>query len=395
MNARRLLAAAALAPVVKAVVGGSRFTLSAASSRRRNGQMSSGVPTPEPSVGLAAAVAVDELFTMPMGLLASVFADAHYERSSAELDEAVRYYDEHGWLESSADYFLDPTTPVMSLPQPGAGGVEVATFESAWEPRSGEVGRDRWSQWDENSEVPVTLLRHPGRPRPWLVALHGQGMGSRADARMLRMRKVHERLGINVALPVLPLHGTRRAGMAADRQFVSNVYPVNNVLGLSQATWDVRRVLRWLRDEEAAPRVGVLGFSLGSYVCSLLATIEVDLDCAIAVVPSADLAGALRAAEPLHPRKRQLHRQVHDWRSTLIHQVVSPIARPCLVASERRFIVAGQGDQVARPAGAALLAEHWGPACVTWRPRGHLTTGASSAYDSLLLSLLEQSGLAV
>ena len=41
---------------------------------------------------------------------------------------------------------------------------------------------------------------------------------------MLRARRLHEELGVNVALPVLPLHGPRAAGFASDRQFVSNVF---------------------------------------------------------------------------------------------------------------------------------------------------------------------------
>ena len=144
----------------------------------------------------------------------------------------------------------------------------------------------------------MRVLRHPGRPRPWLVAVHGQGMGRPSDDRMLRVLRLHEELGINVALPVLPLHGPRAAGFAPDQQFVSNVYPVNNVLGLTQSVWDIRRLLLWLRADQGATAVGVLGLSLGSYACSLLSTVEGDLACVVAVVPTSDLAGSLRSRPP-------------------------------------------------------------------------------------------------
>ncbi len=176
--------------------------------------------------------------------------------------------------------------------------------------------------------------------------------------------------------------------------FVSNVYPVNNVLGLTQSIWDIRRLLSWLRADQGAPAVGVLGLSLGSYVCSLLSTLEADLACVIALVPQADLAASLRAAEPAVPSKRRLHRALYDERVTIALRPVSPLAGPCLVPKERRFIVAGQIDRIASPAGAAALWRHWDEPSILWRPRGHLTTGRSSVYDAHLSSIIVSSGLA-
>ena len=241
----------------------------------------------------------------------------------------------------------------------------------------------------------MRVLRHPGRPRPWLVAVHGQGMGRPSDDRMLRVLRLHEELGLNLALPVLPLHGPRAAGFAPDQQFVSNVHPVNNVLGLTQSVWDLRRLLLWLRGDQEATAVGVLGLSLGSYACSLLSTVERDLACVVAVVPTSDLAGSLRSSEPALRSKRQLHRALYDERATLVHRVVSPVARPCLVAPDRRFIVAGQADRIASPAGAAELWRHWDEPSILWRPRGHVTTPRSAEYDDHLTSVLTTIGLHV
>jgi hypothetical protein len=196
-----------------------------------------------------------------------------------------------------------------------------------------------------------------------------------------------------VALPALPLHGPRAAGLAPDAQFVSNLFAVNNVMGLSQSIWDLRRLLLWLRDVEGAPAVGVLGLSLGSYACSLLSTHEGDLACVIAVVPTSDLAASLRAAEPLLPNRKPLHLALHDERSTLAHRLVSPLARPCLVPHDRRFLIAGQADQIAPPSGAAQLWRHWGEPSMLWRPRGHVTTSRSAAYDDHLTAILSASGL--
>ena len=385
--------AAAIAPFVAAGAIGVRDTMRAASARRRGIAEVADVPTPEPSLGLAGAIAVDTLMTLPMGLLSSTGSADHYARASAELDDAVRFYDTAGWLDDHTLRHPAPTAVPAGPIGPLSGGLEEFTFESGWNPVDGEPGGERWRSFSANRSVPVRLLRHPGGPRPWLVAVHGQSMGRVRDHRMLRVRRLHEELGVNVALPVLPLHGPRAEGFAPDRMFVSNVYPVNNVLGLTQAMWDLRRLLLWLRADQGAPSVGVLGLSLGSYVCSLLSTLEADLACVIALVPQADLAASLRAAEPAVPSKRRLHRALYDDRATIALRPVSPLAGPCLVPKERRFIVAGQVDRIAAPAGAAALWRHWDEPSILWRPRGHLTAGRSAEYDEHLSSILVSSGL--
>ena len=163
--------------------------------------------------------------------------------ASAELDEAVRFYDSAGWLDDHTLRHPAPHDVPDGAIAPLRGGLEEFTFDSGWDPVDGEPGAERWRSFSANRRVPVRLLRHPGGPRPWLVAVHGQSMGRVRDHRMLRVRRLHEELGVNVALPVLPLHGPRAEGFAPDRMFVSNVYPVNNVLGLTQSMWDLRRLL--------------------------------------------------------------------------------------------------------------------------------------------------------
>ena len=59
-------------PVVTAGAAGLRYTARAAAARRNGTSLEPGVPTPEPSVGLAGAVALDTFITQPMSLLASM-----------------------------------------------------------------------------------------------------------------------------------------------------------------------------------------------------------------------------------------------------------------------------------------------------------------------------------
>ena len=385
--------AAAATPLVAAGVAGAREVARAETARRRGVTARDGVPVPAPSFGLGVAAAADALLAAPIPLLSSLGSSEHYAAASAELEAAVRYYGDAGWLDAPQLRHQRPNAPRDVQIEALSPGMEVARFDSGWRPEAGEPGGERWRTFLANERVPVRLLRHPGGPRPWLVAVHGQGMGRPSDVNMLHVRHLHEVLGINVALPVLPLHGPRSCGFSPLRQFASNIFAANNVLGLTQSVWDIRRLLQWLREDQQAPSVGLLGVSLGSYVINLLSTLEGDLACLVAVVPTGDLAASMRDAAPVTRGKRRLHRKVRDDRSVLVHRVVSPLARPCLVPHQRRHIVAGQVDRIAPPRGAAQLWRHWDEPSIAWCPRGHVTAWHGAPYDDHIASFLTSSGL--
>ena len=90
------------APLVVAGVAGAGFVARAAAARRRGEVLEADVPLPAPSLALAGAVALDSLINMPMSLLSSVGSADHYARASQELDDAVKFYAEAGWLDDPA-----------------------------------------------------------------------------------------------------------------------------------------------------------------------------------------------------------------------------------------------------------------------------------------------------
>ena len=166
--------------------------------------------------GVSGAVALDTLLGLPMGLLSSLGTPSQYAAASAELDAAVAFHEAAGWLADPRARHAAPPVPdaarIEPAPAGGGAGLELLRFPSGWSPADGEPGGDRWRTFAPNAQVPVRLLRHGDGPRPWLVAVHGQGMGRPGDVGMLGVRRLHERLGVDVALPVLPLHGPRAAG---------------------------------------------------------------------------------------------------------------------------------------------------------------------------------------
>ena len=138
-------------------------------------------------------------------------------------------------------------------------------------------------------------------------------MGSNAfvDLRAFRATQMH-RHGVNVVVPVLPLHGARASGRVRGEDLMT-IDLVDSMHGMAQATSDLRRVVRWLRQEQGADSVGVIGYSLGGLVASLVASLEDDLACVVAGIPVVGLPDLFRrhttdaspaGRAPRRPRRR-------------------------------------------------------------------------------------------
>ena len=99
------------------------------------------------------------------------------------------------------------------------------SFDSRYEPHAGEPGRERWLGYTADDRVYTLMLRRR-EPRPWLVCVHGAQMGRAAlDLTLFRAWQLHEDLGLNVVLPVLPMHGPRARGLPKGA-----VFPGGNLL---------------------------------------------------------------------------------------------------------------------------------------------------------------------
>ena len=112
-----------------------------------------------------------------------------------------------------------------------------------------------------------------------ILATHGLskafGALQASDAISLDLRAFghyHKILGLNVLIPVLPLHGPRRIGRRSGDGFLGGEV-LDTVHAETQAIWDIRRMIGWLRGQGALS-VGATGLSLGGYTTALLAGIE-------------------------------------------------------------------------------------------------------------------------
>lgn len=349
--------------------------LSPSAVRRRGRRFAAhGIPPPRPSPSVFAHVAIDELTLAMFRLFRDGPTAEGWLRTAAEVDDAMTQFGARGWLADPASYNPDPpplTDPHIRRIRTPAGHLELLKFSSEWTPHAGEPGRERWLSYERNRDARAHVLRHRDGPRPWVVCLHGAGMGRPdADVWVLRARHLHHDLGCNVVMPVLALHGARRPPGAAGAQF-PGIDVLDNIHGLAQSAWDVRRVLSWVRAQDAQG-VGLIGLSLGGYVAAFVAALEPPLACVVVGVPAVDFPKLLR-----HHTPREI-REIDDFRvlgekSDRLHRVVSPLALQPATPVDRRFILGGTADRLLDPVHqTAALWKHWERPSIHWLASGHV-----------------------
>jgi hypothetical protein len=353
-----------------------------------------GIPTPAISPGLLAQVALDEaILGMAMG--PNRFPRrADYERVGAELAAAHALFSARGWLDDPGSYHRDPpplTDPSIAHGWAVGTSYERLLFPSGWLPREEEPGFDRWARNQHNATATATLLRHPGEPRPWVVAIHGLAMGyPMADFFGLSAKLLHRQLGLNVVMPVLPLHGPRRITRVSGEAMLSFDL-VDALHALTQSIWDLRRILSWVHEQR--PRgVAVYGVSLGAYVASLLSGLTGGVDVVVAGIPVIDFPTLFATHAPHVIRLRGLEHQILGGTAEAVHSVVSPLAFAPRVPKAGRFIFAGLGDRMATPAQAHRLWEHWDEPSICWYAGNHMGYLWSGAVREYLAGNLRDAG---
>ncbi|MCC7078451.1 MAG: alpha/beta hydrolase [Acidimicrobiia bacterium] len=344
--------------------------------RRGPASVEEGPPRPKVSLGLAAQVAVDESMLM-LAMAPSRFPHRDdYLRGGLDITDAYDFYRERGWLDAPLGYHRDPPPlgdDYWIRPTRTLTGVEYEhlSFESGYEPYPGEPGGERWRRLVPNRTAHVWVMRHADdEPRPWLVCLHGFMMGiPPIDLLTFRARRLFTELGVNIAVPVLPLHGPRKIGVMGGDGFMTYDL-INAVYGLTQSIWDIRRVIGWIRAQDPTA-IGVHGISLGGCVTGLIAGLEPGLDCVVAGVPVCDIPDIFGHHSPRVIRERSHEHGILGPASSQVCSVVSPLTFEALLPRSRRFIYAGLGDRMTTPAQAHKLWLHWDQPAIHWYPGNH------------------------
>ena len=346
------------------------------------------------TVGLKAAC--DEVFFLSEVVAGAPLAFLETPRLAAEAHDAVEQFAVRGWLEFPATYhrapppLTDPTIESITA-VPGLSYEHVA-FESGYTPWDDEVGRERWLAYAANRTAHARVFRHPGAPRPWIMCIPGYRMGRIAvDIVGFQVAWLFGRLGLNVIIPVLPFHGPRRVGRRGGDGYMTGDF-IDTIHAQAQTLWDLRRLLSWVRAQDA-PAVGVYGVSLGGLTTAMLASLEADLDCVVAGMPPACFAGLMQDnSPPLVQRLIEYAGFPWDVVKQLL-RVVSPLAVAPCVAHERRFLFAGIADSLAPRSQALALWRHWGRSRLAWYPGSHSSFMLEPAVRELLLEAFRRGRL--
>lgn len=361
------------------------------------GGADSELPKARPTLALATHALRDELVLVGLLWRRPLSDPAAYAEINREIHDAVDFYSEGGWLDKPQSYFTAPPAPskvsIRSFTNRGRTHERI-TFDSDYEPHPGEPGAQRWMSYTGNRRDYALMLRHRerGESRPWLVCVHGTEMGrAELDLTLFRAWHLHEDLGLNVILPVLPMHGPRARGLPKGA-----VFPGENVMddvhGTAQSVWDVRRMIAWIRSEQPDARIGLNSISLGGYIAALVASLDDDLTCAILGVPPSNLVELLGRHSGLSkddPRRKTLEL------AKPIGQMVSPLSMEPKVPPKGRFIYAGVADRIVHPRQQVIqLWQHWGRPDIGWYRGGHTGFFQARPVQRYVDAALMQSGLA-
>jgi hypothetical protein len=383
-------------PIRPLILAGPRtvgFLVRATSRHWRSGnQRFPEIPTRLMTFGTAASVLLDELMLAVMATTRLDSDEDELDRIAEETTEAITLLEAGGIFSDPSRLHPEPPPPRVQCRYESYRGIryEEVTFESGYDPVIDLPGTGRWLSVINNQTARSYVLRHR-EPRPWIVNLHGFGMGNPSDLLALRALHFHRDLGLNVIQPVFPVHGPRSAGPDGEQALTLDY--LNNLHAVSQAIWDTRRVMAWARTEAGASSFALHGVSMGGYTAALLAGLVDDLDCVIAGVPTVDLAWVMRRNVPDEERYALDDRLLLGEMADRIHVPVSPLSFQPKLPVERRFVYAGVADRMATPGQAHRLWKHWERGPVLWYRGSHIGFAWSREVRQFIDNALQASGV--
>lgn len=260
---------------------------------------------------------------------------------------------------------IRPATDVRATRPDGSRVLDVS-WPSEYETFLPEV-QEEYDRYVENRTATARLVAH-AEPRPVAILIHGYLGGMHRTERRVWPMSFWRRLGMDVALFVLPFHGRRAERRFGSKPPFPGADPRITNEGFRQAMRDLQGFVGWLV-ERGHPHVGVMGMSLGGFSTALAATLETRLAFAIPIIPLASIAATARQNGHLGttPEEEEAQYRALD----AVYRVTSPLHRTPVVPPNRMLIIAGAADRITPMAHAQNLAAHFHCRLETM-PGGHL-----------------------
>jgi hypothetical protein len=320
----------------------------------RYAERTAGAPPPPMEARVFVKAALDEALTGYFVALAKSPSGEQAERMCDEALKLEQQLHDRGWLAEPASFHKTPSAPdnVRQTAARASGfDYQRLRYPSGFMPDPLLPGADRWLSHPRNRDCAAWMLRHDEPGRPWLLCIHGYRMGfPLVDLRLFDPGHLHHSLGLNLLMPILPLHGPRRIGWQSGDHFLDGDM-INLLHAETQALWDLRRSIAWIRTQDPG---------------------EPGLDFVVAGIAVADFVPILWGHMPA-PHRAYFEAQGLDrQRMHTLLQVVSPLACAPRLPADRLHLFAGSADRVVLPDQPLRLARHWGRP-IEWYQGGHLT----------------------
>jgi dienelactone hydrolase len=354
------------------------------------------VPDPGRALRTSLEVSIDEAILSQMTISAPPRAlKFDGERIATEVKQALAIFRERGLHEKPLAYHVTPPPLVSADLRPARVrglAYEHLSFASGYEPPDGEPGRERYLGYTPLRTGHAWVMRQKTEGRPWLICIHGYQMGvPMIDFGAFRPEWLHKRHGMNLILPILPMHGPRRIRRVSGDGLLSGDL-MDTVHAFAQTAWDLRRLVSWVR-AQGATQIGVFGLSLGGYSTALLSCFDGDLACAVAGIPATDFARLSWRHGPPDSLRRAEELGVGLGETRDLKRVISPLVLEPKVPHERRYIFGGSADQIVPPDQVRDLWRHWQKPKMHWYPGAHVTFGMHPPVRRFIDDAFRESGL--
>jgi pimeloyl-ACP methyl ester carboxylesterase len=248
---------------------------------------------------------------------------------------------------------IAPTQDVR-LSRPGKIRVVDLHWQSDYQTFLPEV-QERYDQYPENRTATARLVLHD-EPRPMAILIHGYLGGAHKMERRLWPMSFWRRLGMDLALFVLPFHGSRAARGFGRLPPFPGAEPRLTNEGFRQSMADLRDFVAFLA-ERGHQKIGVMGMSLGGFSTALAATLEPRLAFAVPMIPLASIADAAllngHLGAPGDEAKNQ-HKALEA-----VHAMTSPLHRKLALPASSVLVIGAEHDQITPIENARKLATHF------------------------------------
>jgi hypothetical protein len=252
--------------------------------------------------------------------------------------------------------------------------------------------QEKYSAFRRNQMNRVHLFQHDTPHRPTAICIHAWGGGNLVlEERIFAARTLYK-MGLNVALMTMPLHGARtpKSTLLPGQLFPSRDLRRSNE-AFCQAVADLRVLRQWLGTAQASGPVGYIGISLGGYTAALMASLESDAAFIIPIVAPCSF-GDLMWHHGSNQRSRHEieERGVSLWDIRRIFALHCPLLYPLKVPKENVLILWGEGDRVVSSLQQWVLWEHWGQPQIESFAGGHVMHFGRRQYLRVITKWLRE-----